>query len=169
MPSHVGVAGNDRADELARSSIETLDVCALSIPRADYKLHVKKLIRERWKASWAATQNNKLHESLPVIPKKYVSSHPRAWSCKLARLQMGHTNLTHSYLMARDPRPYCEDCIVPLTVRHLLVECPSLSHFRGVYGCPGPPQLRDVFASRNCGVGGPLYTFLNAAGIFNEI
>ena len=78
VPSHVGVAGNDRADELARSSIESLDVCALSIPRADYKLHVKKLIRERWQATWTATQNNKLHEILPVVPKKYVSSHPRA-------------------------------------------------------------------------------------------
>ena len=163
------VPGNDRADELARDSIDSMEICALSIPRSDYKCHVKRLIRERWKAEWSATEANKLHESLPDVPAKYVNTHPRAWACKLARLQMGHTHLTHSFLMARDPLPYCNDCLVPLTVRHLLIECPSLSHLRGVYGCPGPPQLRDVFASRNCGVGGPLYTFLNAADIFYEI
>ena len=32
--------------------------------------------------------------------------------------------------MAGDPQPFCEDCLVPLTVRHLLVECPSLGDLR---------------------------------------
>ncbi|MPC32571.1 hypothetical protein E2C01_025886 [Portunus trituberculatus] len=45
----------------------------------------------------------------------------------LARLRIGHTYLTQRYLLIRDPQPYCDDCLVPLTVRHLLVECPSLT------------------------------------------
>ncbi|MPC59447.1 hypothetical protein E2C01_053466 [Portunus trituberculatus] len=36
------------------------------------------------------------------------------------------------YLLTRDPQPYCDDCLVPLTVRHLLVECPSLIELRAV-------------------------------------
>ncbi|MPC73411.1 hypothetical protein E2C01_067739 [Portunus trituberculatus] len=39
----------------------------------------------------------------------------------LARLRIGHTYLTQKYLLTRDPQPYCDDCLVPLTVRHLLV------------------------------------------------
>ncbi|MPC21756.1 hypothetical protein E2C01_014751 [Portunus trituberculatus] len=35
--------------------------------------------------------------------------------------------------MTRDPQPYCDDCLVPLTVRHLLVECPSLIELRHCY------------------------------------
>ncbi|MPC81606.1 hypothetical protein E2C01_076232 [Portunus trituberculatus] len=39
----------------------------------------------------------------------------------LARLFLGHTYLTQGYLLTRDPQPYCEDCLMPLTLRHLLV------------------------------------------------
>ncbi len=45
---------------------------------------------------------------------------------ELARLRTGHTRLTHGYLVSRETQPFCDDCLVPLTVRHLLVECPSL-------------------------------------------
>ncbi|MPC76514.1 hypothetical protein E2C01_070930 [Portunus trituberculatus] len=41
--------------------------------------------------------------------------------------------LTQRYLLTRDPQPYCDDCLVPLTVRHLLVECPSLIELRHRY------------------------------------
>ena len=29
--------------------------------------------------------------------------------------------------MEHGPEPYCEDCLVPLTVKHFLAECPSSS------------------------------------------
>ncbi|MPC96291.1 hypothetical protein E2C01_091542 [Portunus trituberculatus] len=51
----------------------------------------------------------------------------------LARLRIGHTYLTQRYLMTRDPESYCDDCLVPLTIRHLLVECPSLIELRHRY------------------------------------
>ena len=38
--------------------------------------------------------------------------------------------MTHGYLMADEYPPFCEDCLVPLTVRHILVECPSLGELR---------------------------------------
>ena len=41
--------------------------------------------------------------------------------------------MTHSYLMAGEYQPFCEDCLVPLTVRHLLVECPSLGDIQRRY------------------------------------
>ncbi len=34
--------------------------------------------------------------------------------------------LSHGYLIFRKSQPFCDDCLVPLTVRHFLVECPSL-------------------------------------------
>ena len=55
----------------------------------------------------------------------------------LSRLRIGHTRLTHGFLMKKEPQPFCEDCLVPLTVRHLLIECPSLLDARNKYfsGC----------------------------------
>ena len=55
---------------------------------------------------------------------------PRKRETALCRLRIGHTRLTHGYLMCQDPPPYCSDCIVPLTVRHILIECPSLNELR---------------------------------------
>ena len=39
--------------------------------------------------------------------------------------------------MNKEPQPFCEDCLVPLTVRHFLAECPSLLDARNKYlsGC----------------------------------
>ena len=48
----------------------------------------------------------------------------------LCRLRLGHTRYTHSYLINRDPRPECDDCHCPLTVKHILVECPAYADQR---------------------------------------
>ncbi|MPC55708.1 hypothetical protein E2C01_049652 [Portunus trituberculatus] len=60
----------------------------------------------------------------------YTHVRDRRLQTLLARLRIGHTYLTQRYLMTREPQPYCDDCLVSLTVRHLLVECPSLIELR---------------------------------------
>ena len=42
----------------------------------------------------------------------------------LARLRIGHIRLTHGFLMERGHLPYCQDCLVPLSVKHILAQCP---------------------------------------------
>ena len=44
----------------------------------------------------------------------------------LCRTRIGHSHLTHSYILRKDPPPQCEHCQCTLTVRHILVEC---NHF----------------------------------------
>ncbi|MPC72289.1 hypothetical protein E2C01_066588 [Portunus trituberculatus] len=41
--------------------------------------------------------------------------------------------------MTGDPQPYCDDCLVPLTMQHLLIEYPSLMDLRHryLYRCRG--------------------------------
>ncbi|MPD06312.1 hypothetical protein E2C01_102117 [Portunus trituberculatus] len=60
----------------------------------------------------------------------------------LARLRIDHTFRTQSYLLTRDHQPYCDDCLVPLTVRHLLVKCPSVMDLchRYLYRCCAEPD-----------------------------
>ncbi|MPC72547.1 hypothetical protein E2C01_066859 [Portunus trituberculatus] len=69
----------------------------------------------------------------------YTHVRDRRLQTLLARLRIGHTYLTQRYLLTRDPQPYCDDCLVPLTVRHLIVECPSLTDLRHryLYRCRG--------------------------------
>ena len=41
----------------------------------------------------------------------------------LARLPLGHTRDTHSYLLQDEEQPQCVGCDAPFTVRHFLLEC----------------------------------------------
>ncbi|MPD02756.1 hypothetical protein E2C01_098358 [Portunus trituberculatus] len=69
----------------------------------------------------------------------YTHVQDRRAQTLLARLHIGHTYLTQRYLLTRDTQPYCEDCLVPLTVGHLVVEYPSLIELRHryLYRCRG--------------------------------
>jgi len=46
------------------------------------------------------------------------------------RLRIGHTQLTHSYLLSGTDQPECSACHCPLTVKHILIECPALTSTR---------------------------------------
>ena len=48
----------------------------------------------------------------------------------LARLRIGHTQLTLTHLISGDPTPFCDGCLVPLTVVHMLIECPDYNNKR---------------------------------------
>ena len=169
VPSHVGVPGNEQADQLARTAIDVLPVSHFSLPRSDIKFFIKRSIKASWQMEWSNLERNKLKEILPVLSSQYTNPHPRSWSVKLTRLRIGHTRLTHGYLMNQDPPPYCLDCIVPLTVKHILLECPSYGQHRHLFGFPGPPNLYELFHSTNCSINGPLHTYLHRIGIYGDI
>ena len=55
---------------------------------------------------------------------------PRRWETILCRLRIGHTRLTHGFLMSGGRQPYCDDCRVPLTVKHIIIQCPKFRSLR---------------------------------------
>ena len=169
VPSHIGVPGNEEADTLARNCISTQLIFPLSLPRSDIKCFLKHRVGEAWHHTWTQLEGNKLREILPCIAPKFLEKNPRSWATKLARLQIGHTPLTHSFLITRDPLPYCDDCLVPLTIKHLLTECPSHNHHWLLFGCPGPPTMPNIFRPANCFFGGPLQAFIRNVGFLQSI
>ena len=46
------------------------------------------------------------------------------------KLRIGHSGLTHSYFLSGDDPPTCQSCGIPLTVKHILVECTNLRDIR---------------------------------------
>ena len=80
-------------------------------------------MRDKWRNEWQNTNGNKLRvikDSISVWPSS--QQRVRKDSVVLARLRIGHT---HGYLIKGGRMPYCGDCLVPLSIKHLLVECPS--------------------------------------------
>ena len=67
---------------------------------------------------------NKLHEIKPVLGKKNnIYRSLRREEVVLTRLHIGHTRLTHSYLLKLEDQPFCISCNEPFTVKHFLIDC----------------------------------------------
>ena len=130
VPAHVGVRGNEMADNLAKEASLTKRPQKRLVPFRDFIPYIRSAVENLWQFCWDLVEPNKMREiSDRIHPWKY---HPmtRRRETALCRLRIGHTRLTHGYLMCKDPQPYCNDCLVPLSVRHILIECPSLNDLR---------------------------------------
>ena len=133
VPSHVGILGNEEADQAARSAAAAgADFISLrGLPYRDYYPIIRSVLISGWQRSWDETVNNKLRAiKTTVLPWQSSSHRNRRCEIAIARLRIGHTRLTHGHLMEGLPLRYCEDCIVPLTVQHVLVECPTFTDER---------------------------------------
>ena len=71
--------------------------------------------------------------TLTVGILKHSKNISRYDSVLLNRLRVGHSRLTHSYLLSGDDPPTCQSCGIPLTVQHILVECHNLHDIREKY------------------------------------
>ena len=51
------------------------------------------------------------------------------------RLRIGHTKLTHGYLMESPhlPSPICQTCHVQITIQHIIEDCPKYAKERDIY------------------------------------
>lgn len=81
--------------------------CHVHIPATDYYPHFKTFLYTRWQSFWSRLHNNKLHTVKPSISSWSAPFHKnRCWETALAWLRIGHTRLTHAYLMSRSDPPY---------------------------------------------------------------
>lgn len=54
----------------------------------------------------------------------------------VTRLRIGHTNPTHVYLFERTPGNQCEYCGTPLSVQHIIIDCPKYQNQRVIMCLP---------------------------------
>jgi hypothetical protein len=76
---------------------------------------------------------NKLRAVKPSV-RAWQSSccHTRRDEVILTRLRTGHTRLTHGFLLRGDA-PVCAHCDSPLSVVHILIDCPVFQEARDIY------------------------------------
>ena len=105
------------------------------IPYLDLKNMVKKYTKDIWQLRWNNAEA-KLKEIKPII-SQWPTHTNRKNDVLLTRLRIGHTKMTHGYLMTgeRPPEgPRC--CDERLTVKHILTECQTHREQRTKYKLP---------------------------------
>ena len=135
IPSHCGIEGNERMDQLAK---ETLDQEINPLASAHYTdlkplvtSYIKKLAQTKWNVDVHGTG---LYFVKPTLgqPTKFQCL-TRAEEVVITRLRIGHTKATKSHILSRGPPTACNHCGQTLSIDHMLLECALLQECRDEY------------------------------------
>jgi len=141
IPSYVNIPGNQRANTTAKAAL-CLPVTSMKLPASDFKPCTSRFRLEEWQDIWNSAANNKLHAVYPTVGKcVHNSLVSRRDAVIVNRLKIGHSCLTHSYLLSGEYQPICTKCDTVLTVKHVLLGCPELLKYFTA------SSLKDIFES----------------------
>ena len=82
----------------------------------------------------------------------------------LHRVRVGHTHLTHCYLLKGEDQPECIPCQSPLTVEHILLHCIDFLLIRLKYF--NVTTLNELF---NTVASDTIVNFLQEIGLYSKI
>ena len=166
VPGHVNVQGNEKADAAAKDAAPHK-----AIPHTDMRRPLREAITNGWLRKWnsLAREGRKLREIKKDV-RDWTSSHNKSRRIEtvLARLKLGHTNITHVYLMQGQMEPpECDRCRVTITLKHLLFECRKYVTIRKKYFCN--PPLSDMLSESSDFSIDKLVLYLKETNLFHQI
>ena len=109
--------------------------------------------------------SNKFHEILPKLADKLLSfSNTRKEDTVLSRLHIGHSYLTHSFILRKEEAPVCVACSAVITVKRILIERADLLENRKKYF-----EERSLYSLFRNVIPEIMFDFLREIGLFYKI
>jgi hypothetical protein len=167
VPGHISLAGNEAADAAAKAAAFHGTLVSDRTLGSDFRIFLHRAILFSWQDEWNNAQGKKLSmvkQSVQVWQSSFSVVRKEEFS--LTRLRIGHTRLTHGHLLRGEEGPVCRNCGVPLTVAHILVDCPRYSEARRIYHLHG--ALSDMLSDDRYNVSNDL-DFINSIGLATAI
>ena len=133
VPSHTGIMGNEKADKYADLATKTFPNPTINnVYTTNIKNSINQKISSSWQNYWnSIPSSNKLKNNKKTIKKwNTLANFNRRQDTAITRTRIGHSSLTHSYLICKDPQPICESCHTALTIKHIVEECSQYSQTR---------------------------------------
>ena len=128
IPSHVGIAGNERADHLAKSATEGVAECHIPVAQeiSDAYNDIHKYIENIWQKTYDASKTGAQYRLLePKISRKIkYSAKQRDKEVTITRLRLGKCRLNfYLHKIGCHENGLCDACGEPETIEHLLLRC----------------------------------------------
>ena len=88
----------------------------------------------------------------------------RKMETSINRMRIGHTSLTHQYLIKKEDPPICASCGTPLSIKHIISQCLSFETDRWEAGLPN--NLSEALHPDNIR---HMITFIIKSNLINSI
>ena len=111
VPAHVGIQGNELADSEAKAVIAN-NISFNYIPVSDMKSIIRKHVKKKWQERWSSLDSNRKYKSIRNSINRWSSSYQRDRRTEIVitRLRIGHTHVTHKFLLEGSSAPVCAHC-----------------------------------------------------------
>ena len=157
------IDGNEYADKLAKEALEK-PYKKTKIHYMDLKQKVQKHISSLWEKKWSEQTLNKLHKIKPKLGPRKPLLLPRKDSVIFTRLKIGHTSLTHKFLLQGEEKPECISCNTDFTIKHILTECVEFQEERNKhYRCTDLKAIFDVVEPKR------ILNFIKEIGLYEKL
>ena len=166
IPSHIGIKGNEKADLLAKDSVNKPMHKNYKFVAKDLGSKINQETLKKWKQYWKDVPiTNKLRKIQETLPKwKNLHQLTRIETIKMTRLRIGHTLATHKFVFDRTTPPLCT-CKEYLTIEHIFNNCPNYHQPKIKYGIINTKILtEDTEISTT-----KIINFLKEAKLFDKI
>jgi ribonuclease HI len=143
IPGHQGILGNEKADIEAKNATKNQQIdYSIKSSYPEVKKLIKSAVQKYWNNYWKSGNSS----GLSCVRESVFKTPPILFTCRrdqiaITRLRIGHTNLTHCYLITKTEKNKCDKCGLELTVSHILIECLAYKKEKDI--CSLPNTLND--------------------------
>ncbi|XP_043262786.1 uncharacterized protein LOC122403361 [Colletes gigas] len=126
VPSHLGIRGNERADQIAKEAANQ-QCQSLSVPafHKDILVSLLKVIKNNWNIAWENSRATYMHcVRNDIFERSPAFLFNRKQQSVLTRIRIGHTNFSHVHLIKKEDCPMCINCNLRNSIHHIISSCP---------------------------------------------
>ena len=99
-----------------------------------YYSAINKYLSNKWQLVWDTAVDNKLHSIKSILGEwRPALRTDRKEEVVFARLRIGHSFITHSYLLKGEGQPTCVPCETSFTIKHILLHCVDFQNSHDKY------------------------------------